>query len=120
MRSRSPTSSQLWAARQETSSIEDVKLRQHGLGELCWLAAAPRLDFRARLAHIAARVKSPQGGDVYRINDLAKTVEGWQVAASSKNLTSSHMSKHARGVAYGEVRQRGENSWLRDEISEVV
>ena len=74
------TSPQLWAARQQLLSPEDVKLRQCKLGELCWLASAFRPVIRARLARIASRISSPRGGDVHRINDLVKTVKEWQPA----------------------------------------
>ena len=70
-----PTPPQIWAARQETLSIGNVKLRRRKLGGLCWLATAPRPDFRPRLAHIASGVNSLQGSDVNRIHDLGKTVK---------------------------------------------
>ena len=75
-----PTISQLWAARQKPLSLEDMKLRRCKRGECCWLASAPRPDISARLARIASRVNPPQGSDVYRMNDLAKTVEVWREA----------------------------------------
>ena len=79
-----PTSPQLWAGRQKTLSIEDIKLRQCKLGELCLLATVSRPDIGARSAHIASRVNSLQGSDMYRINDLVKTAKVWQQAAILK------------------------------------
>ena len=40
---------------------------------------------RARPARIASRVKSLQGSDAYRINDLAKTAQVWRQATIKKN-----------------------------------
>ena len=71
------TSPQLWAARQKLLSPEDVELRQCKLGELCWLATVSRPDICARLARIASRINELTGSDVYRINDLVKTVKTW-------------------------------------------
>ena len=98
-----PASPQLF-----TLSIEDIKLRQCKLGDLCWLATVPRPDTCARLAQIASRVNSLQGSDVYRINDLAKTVEVWREATVLKYLLSSHKGKPERGTEDGKLRQRSE------------
>ena len=67
------TSPQLWAARQKQLSPEDTGLRQCKLGELCWLATVSLPDICARSARIAPLIKTLQGVDVYRINDLVKT-----------------------------------------------
>ena len=82
------TSPQLWAARQKLLSPEDVKLRQCKLGELCWLATVSRPDICARLARIASRINELTGSDVYRINDLVKTVKTWQKATQLKYASS--------------------------------
>ena len=102
-----PPSPQLWAARQKMLPSEDIKLCRCKRAQLCRLAAVSRPDICARLARIASRVNSLLGSDVYRINDLAKTVKAWQPLAILKYLSSSHMSKHARGDADREMRRRG-------------
>ena len=102
-----PPSSQAWAARRKTLSIEDVKLRQCKLGELGWLVSVSRPDICARLARITSRVNSSQGGDAYRKNDLAETVKVWQQAASLRYSSSPHLRKPVRGDGDGETRQRG-------------
>ena len=78
-----PTSSQLWAARQKTLPLEDIKLRQRKPGQTK-PARVSRPDFRARLARIALRVNSLQGAGAYRFNDLEKTVEVRRQAAILK------------------------------------
>ena len=103
-----PPSSQAWAARRKTLSIEDVKLRQCKLGELGWLVSVSRPDICARLARIASRVNSLQGSDVYRINDLVETVKMRRQAAILKNASSPHTSKHAKGGRrWGNATARG-------------
>ena len=82
------TSPQLWAARQKLLSPEDAKLCQCKLGELCWLATVSRPDICARLARIASRINALTGSDVYRINDLVKTVKTWQKATQLKYASS--------------------------------
>ena len=68
------------AARQKLLPSEDVHLRQSMLGELRCLATVSRPDICARLACIASRINSLQGSEVYRINDLIKTVKTWHEA----------------------------------------
>ena len=80
------TSPQLWAARQKLLSPEDVKLCQCKLGELCWLATVSRPDICARLARIASRINALTGSDVYRINDLVKTVKTRQKLLSPEDV----------------------------------
>ena len=72
------TSPTLWANRQKPLRVEDKLLRQCKLGRLRRPATVPRPDVCARLAHIASRVDMHQGSDIYRINDLIKTVKCWQ------------------------------------------
>ena len=74
------TSPQLWAARQKLLPPEVLKLRQCKSGELCCLPTVSRLDVCARLARFASRINSLEGADVFRINDLVKTVKNWQPA----------------------------------------
>ena len=90
---RPPTTLQSWAAWQKTLSPEKIKLRQCKLRKLRWLAAASRPDICARSARIASRVNSPQGSDVYRINDLARTVEAWRKASTLKYWDPSDAGK---------------------------
>ena len=65
-----------------------MKLCQCKLGELCWLATVSRPDICARLARIASRINALTGSDVYRINDLVKTVKTWQKATQLKYASS--------------------------------
>ena len=47
-----------WAARQRALSLEEMKVRQCKLGELCWSATVSRPDIFARPGRIVARVNS--------------------------------------------------------------
>ena len=87
------TSPELWAARQKLLSPEDAKLRQCKLGGLCRPATVSRREICAKLARIASRINSLQGADVYRINDLAKTVKKWQPATVLKYFSSGKMGQ---------------------------
>ena len=53
------------------------------------------------LAHIASQVNSIQGSDVFRMGDVAGTVEAWQQAAFLKYPFSSQMGKPANGAEDG-------------------
>ena len=53
-----------------------------------------RPDIRARLARFSANLRSPQVVDIYRINDLIRTVKGWQSECSLKY--SAGLPKPAR------------------------
>ena len=68
------TSPALWKARQRPLSGDEKFKCQCKFGELRWLATVSRPDIRARLAQMATKVYDLQGGDLYRINDLIKTV----------------------------------------------
>ena len=100
----SPTTSKLWAARHLLMSPEDVHLRQCKLGELCWLATVSHPDICARLVRIASCINSPQGSDVYRINDLIKTVKLWRKAAISKYVSSSQLETVCTGSEGAKAR----------------
>ena len=52
--------------------------------ELCWLATMARPDICARLARFSANLSSLQVIDVYRINDLIKTVKQWRSECTLK------------------------------------
>ena len=101
------TSPDLWAARQRTVSLEAIGLRQCTLGELCWLATELRPDICDRLARIAPRANSLQGGDVYRVSDPVKTVQVWRQATILKYASASHSGPPARGDTDGRMRSRG-------------
>ena len=79
-------------------SPEDVKLCQCKLGELCWLATVSRPDICARLARISSRINELTGSDVYRINDLVKTVKQWQPATILKYMSSLKLDLVPRDV----------------------
>ena len=101
-------SPQLGEARQETISIQDIKLRQRKPGELRRLATVSRPDFCDRLARLASRANSSLGRDAYRSNGLVKTANVWRQAVILKNSSSSHVGKSAQELDDGEMRKRGE------------
>ena len=72
------TSLSRWKDRNRPLSEEELQICQRKLGELCWLATASRPDICDCWAHFSAKLKSVQGIDIYRINDLIKTVKKGQ------------------------------------------
>ena len=72
------TSSSLWRDRNRFLSDEEPQICQSKPGDLCFLATVPRPDVCARLARFSANPNSLQVIDIYRINDLIKTVRKWQ------------------------------------------
>ena len=62
----------------------------------------------ARLALLAASVKSLHNGAVRRVNDLVKTVKEWKEATVLKTASTPHPSSLARGDANGGMSARGE------------
>ena len=93
--------------------LDEVRMRQCELEELCWLAAASRPDVCAPLTEFAARPNSSQRHDPYRISDLIKTVQEWQTATVSKYVSRSFSNELAprSSPADGEARKmraRGE------------
>ena len=64
-----------WAARQHLLSPGNITLRQCKSDELCRLASVSRPDVCARLARIASLANVLLRVDVFRIKDLAKTVQ---------------------------------------------
>lgn len=59
-----------------TSSLEEIRARQCKCIEATvssWSATASRPDICLRLAQLAARVKSLNGGGIQRTNDLVET-----------------------------------------------
>ena len=49
-----PTTPSLWALRRKLLVIEDVRMRQSTLGELCWLATVSGPDICARSTKFSA------------------------------------------------------------------
>ena len=90
--------------------MDYVKLRQRKLGELRWVATVSRPDICARPARIAPRINALCRSDMYRINELARAVKGWQQATVLNYASSSHPLK-ALGWGYkvqGALRKRGD------------
>ena len=69
------TSPELWVSRQRPPASDEIKPRQCKLGGQCWLATVSRPDTHDRTVRSASRGDLPQGSDIYRIDDLAKTVQ---------------------------------------------
>ena len=103
-----PTAPKLRAARQQLSSVEDIKLRQCKPGELSWLATVSRPDICARLARIASHINSLQGSDVYRITDLVETVKLRQAATVLKYASFSQLGKSHQSKEGEKMHQRNE------------
>ena len=57
-------------SRQRPLPPDEIMLRQCELGELCLLATVSGPNFCAGLARLSSRVRSLQGSDIYRIDDL--------------------------------------------------
>ena len=107
-----PTTPKLLAVRQQLLPLEDVKLRQCKLGELCWPSTVSRPDICARLARIASRINSLQGSDVYRINDLSKTARLWRKDVVFKFAASSQLRCAGKTPVDVKMRHRKEKrSW---------
>ena len=88
------TSPSLWKDRTRRLRYEELLICQRKLGELCWLATAPRTDICARFARFCANLKSLKVIDIYRINDLIKTVKKWQGECAMKYFAG--LAKRAR------------------------
>ena len=90
--------------------MDETKMRQCKLGELCWVTTVSRPDMCAQLARVASRIKSLCGGDVYRINVLARAVREGEEVMMLKYASPSHPWKGLRleGKAQGDLRNRGE------------
>ena len=104
----SPRPHELWAARRQLLSQEDIKLRHRELGELYSLATVSRPIICARLATITSRVDSLRGSGVYRINDRVGSVHVWRKAAVLRYASSCPPGAQARGDIDGRMRARGE------------
>ena len=61
---------------------------------------------------MASRVNSPRGSDIYRLNDLAKTLEGRQKATILKYPLASHPDSPARGGVEREKEQCGATTFV--------
>ena len=88
-----PASPELWAGREGPLSMDETKMRQSKLGELCSVATASRPDVCARSARIFSRANSLRGGDVYRINEPARAAGEWQKATALTYASTSHLRK---------------------------
>ena len=102
------TSPILWADRQKPLDDENKLRCQCKLGELCWLAPVSKPDICASLANIASRANALQGSDIYRINDLIKTIKLWQPRTVLKYESSSNPLFPPTGDSLGRFRARGE------------
>ena len=72
------TSASLWRDRNRPLNDEELQTCQSKLGEHRWLATVSRPDICARLARFSANFNGLNGVDIYRINDLIKTVGKWR------------------------------------------
>ena len=66
-------------------SLDETKLRQSELGELCWITVVPRLDICSRLARIGPKIGALSGSDVCRISALVRVVKERQEATAPKS-----------------------------------
>ena len=107
------------ASRRRPLPLEEVRMRQRKLGELCRLATVSRPDTCACLAQPAARVGTLQGRGIYRINDLIKTVKKWRRGTILKYASSSLSSEVApRGdSADSEPRRMRARGKKRDAVA---
>ena len=74
----------LWRDRNRALSDEELQICQSKRGKLCWLATVSRPDVCARLARSSANLNSLEVIDIYRINDLIRTVKKWQSECALK------------------------------------
>ena len=72
-----PTSPKLWASPHRPLSVELARYCRQNVGEFGRLATVSWPDIFALLAQLRAQVKSLEGDDVYRMNDLIKRTESW-------------------------------------------
>ena len=78
------TSPKLRGGRMGQSPLDEAKMHQCTLGELCWVATGPRPDTGARLARIASPINSVCGSGVYRISELVRALTGRKYASPSR------------------------------------
>ena len=69
------TSASLWRDRNRQRKDGELQICQCKLRELCWLATVSRPDICARLARFSANLNRLNVIDIYRIDDLIKTVK---------------------------------------------
>ena len=72
------TSPSLWRDRNRALSDEELQICQGNKGELCWLSTVSSPDICARRACFSANLGGLKVIDIYRINDLIKTVTAFQ------------------------------------------
>ena len=67
----------------------ETEICQCKSGEFCWPSTGSRPDICAASARVSYCVNSPFGGDVFRINDLARVAKELQKATVLKYVSSS-------------------------------
>ena len=77
-----PTSSASRARREESLSMDFIKLRQCKSGEVCRAIAVYLPDICARLARIASSIHPVCGGGVFRKNGFVRVVKDWRRATA--------------------------------------
>ena len=102
-----PTSPDLRRARQKSLPADETELCQCRMGEVRRPATLPRQNTCARLARPASRVNDLQGSDVYRINDLVRTVKKWAAAPILKYASPSNPKGRKKGAVDGDMGARG-------------
>ena len=123
-----PTSPKLWAGRKEPFSVDNTKMRQCMLGELCWAAPVSPLDVCARFAKTPSRIDSLRVTDVHHTDDLARPAEEWQKGAGSEYASSSHPWRNLRFARKTEddvchrkrSRIAGRCHWWDDRMQPIV
>ena len=88
------TSSSLWRDRNRFLSDEEPQICQSKLGELVCLDTVSRSDICACFARFSADLSGLKVADMYRINDLIKTVKEWQSECALKDFAG--LPKSAR------------------------
>ena len=78
------TSPSLWRDGNRALGDEELQICPGKLGELRWPAAVSRPDVCARLARFSANLSGLKIADIYRVNDLIKTVKKWQSECALK------------------------------------
>ena len=102
-----PTSSASRAGREESLSMDFIKLRQCKSGEARRVIAVKLPDICARLARIASSIHPVCGSGVFRKNELVRVVKDWRRAtALSHALGRSDKVRRA-------PRTRGSTNTLR-------
>ena len=102
-----PTFPEIWAPRQSPLSMEEVRTCPCKPGKLRRPATVSRTDICTRLAQVSARVNSPQGRDINRIDDLIEIATEWRPATILQHASGSNSGEHILGNADWELRNSG-------------